>query len=200
MITIDEDFEKILTGKVDWGQLIMKVSLSFQVALTTEIYDSILAQYTSGLPANFKEAGYSQTAFTKLAARVGAMNNNAKVICLGTKVALGNILPTNDYLKIALGDEYNSYGYVREFMGVDVMEIPQTITPNTDNFGISDDYVYFFSLSTDKPIKVAIEDSGMTFENMNPSNTADTSMFYSLVKSWDIAVLTTSAFGIMKVT
>ena len=197
MITIEENFEEILMGRVDWGSLISRMAASFEQKITTDIYTTIAGQYSS-LDSNFKEAGYSQSAFIKLAQRIQACNQ-AGVTVMGTKVALGSILPTNDHLKQSLGAEYNTYGYVRDFMGVSLMEVPQRITPNTTNFSIADDELYFFSLGTDKPIKIAMEDGGMMFEVMDPNTSADNSYFQSIRKAWDLQVVTSSKYGIMKI-
>jgi hypothetical protein len=197
MITIEENFEEILMGKCDWGQLIMRAAVSFEQEITTDIYTTIAGEY-SGLDTNFNEAGYSQTAFIKLAQRISACNRS-NVTVMGTKAALGSILPTNDHLKQAVGDEYNRYGYIRNFMGVDLMEVPQTITPNTTDFAIADDELYFFSLGTDRPVKIAMEDGGMMFESMEAGAFADNSYYQSIVKGWDLDVITSSKYGIMKI-
>lgn len=198
MITIQENFEEILMGRVDWGMLINRIAISFETQITTEIYSAIAATY-SGLDTNLKEAGFSQTGFTELAQRVEALNNGASVVVMGTKSALGNILPQNDFLKMSLGDEYNKVGYIRNYMGVDLMEVPQAITANTTNFAIANDELYFFSLGVDKPVKITMEDAGMTFENNDPNATADGSYFYSIRKAWDLQVITSAKYGIMKI-
>lgn len=198
MITIEESFEEMLMGKVDWGMLISRIAVSFETEITTEIYSTIYATY-SGLDTNLKEAGYSQQAFVKLAQRIEALNRS-KVVVMGTKSGLASILPTNDHLKQHLGAEYNTYGYIRNFMGVDLMEIPQAITPKTTDFAIADDTLYFFSLGTDKPVKIAVENGGMMFENMDPNASADNSYFYSIRKAWDTQVITSSKYGMMKIS
>jgi hypothetical protein len=197
MITIKENFEEILMGRVDWGQLITRASESFEIEVTTEIYTTIANTYST-LETNFKEAGFSQSAFVSLAQRIEAMNR-AGVVVMGTKVALQSILPSNDHLKEALGSEYNTYGYIRNFMGVDLMEIPQTITPNTTDFAISNNELYFFSLGTDKPIKMAMEDGGMMIESTDIATFADGTYFQSIQKAWDLAVITSAKHGIMRI-
>lgn len=198
MITIEENFEEILMGKVDWGNLINMIALSFEKQITLEIYTAISATF-SGLDTNLKETGFSQVGFTELADRVQALNNDAAVTVMGTKTALGNIMPQNDHLKQAIGDEYNKFGYIKNWMGVDIMEVPQAITVGTTNFAIANDELYFFSFGVDKPVKICMEDAGMSFENTDPSATADGSYFYSIRKAWDLQVVTSAKYGMMKI-
>lgn len=197
MITIRANFEEILLGKCDWGSMMVKAAQAFEQDMTTEIYTTIAATYST-LGTDFKEAGFTQTAFNKLKARIAA-HNKAPVIVMGTQIALSSVLPSNDYFKMELGKEYNAKGFITNFQGTNLMEIPQSITPNTNDFAIADDELYFFSLGVDKPIKAAIEDGGMAFESMDNSATADNSYFYSVRKSWDMGVITSAKYGIMKI-
>lgn len=198
MLTIKANFEEIQLGKFDWGAMMINAAKAFEQDMTTEIYSTISNTYST-LGTDYKEAGFSQTAFNELKAKISGLNNGAPVVVMGTQIALSSVLPSNDYFKMDLGEEYNRYGYISNFQGTNLMEIPQRITPNTTDFAINNDELYFFSLGLDKPVKVAIEDGGMAFENMNNSAMADNSYFYSVRKSWDMGVITSAKYGIMKI-
>lgn len=196
-ITIQEDFFRVISGQVDWGMWVAKVAQSMETAISIDVYNQIFASYSS-LPTQLKVAAYSQPDFVKLAARITALNRGAKCIVMGTQVALSNILPTNDYLKMALGAEYNQLGYLGSFHQVDLLEIPQKIIASTLDFAIDDNTLYFISLGVDKPIKIGFEGSTLINVRQNTEN-ADYTFVYTLMRKYEVKIATASRYGIMKV-
>lgn len=199
MITIEEDFYRIVSGKVDWGMLIAKVAQSLETQISTDVYNSIFNTYAT-LDTNLKEAGFTTSAFVKLAQRVEALNRGARVVCMGTKTALGSVIPSDNYLKFPLGTEYNTMGYLGKFMGVEMLEIPQKITPNTLNFAIDDATLYFFSMAIDKPVKIGFEGETLIMQNTDMGANADMTFDYTIAKRYEAKVATSSRYGIMKIS
>lgn len=197
-ITIQEDMIRILAGKVNWGTWVAKVAQSFETAISTDVYTALLATFST-LPSTRKVAGYTQTDFVKFAQRIEALNRGSKCVVLGTKLALSTIIPSDNYLKFGLGEEYNKMGYLGNFMGVDLMVIDQKIVPSTENFAISDDYIYFVSLGIDKPVKIGFEGTTM-IQTSEFKDNADLTQNYSIFKKYDVKVITSGKYAIMKLT
>ena len=199
MITIEEDFYRIVANKVDWGMLIAKVAQSMETEISKDVYTAIFNTYST-LDTNLKEASFTQATFVKLAQRVEGLNRGAKVYCMGTKSALASVIPSNDYFKFQLGEEYNRLGYLGNFQGVELLEIPQKITPNTLDFAIDDTTLYFFSMGVDRPVKIAFEGETLVHQNTDMNANADMTFNYTLAKRYDVKVATSARYGIMKVS
>jgi hypothetical protein len=198
MITIEEDFYRIIAGKVDWGMLIAKVAQSLETQISVDVYNAIFNTYST-LDTNLKEAAFTQTTFVKLAQRIEALNRGAKVYVMGTKTALASVIPSDNYFKFPLGEEYNKLGYLGNFHGVEMLEIPQKITPNTLNFAIDDATLYFFSMGLDKPVKIAFEGETLVQQVTDMGANADMTYNYTIAKRFDIKVCTSARYGIMKI-
>lgn len=115
-----------MAGKENNAEYAMKVVLSIESEIATDIMAAVKDSFST-LTANFKENAYSETAFKKLAARVGAANGGAKAVAIGTELGLGTILPTNDYLKMGLGETYAKVGYLPVFKNVPLIALAQKI-------------------------------------------------------------------------
>ena len=196
-ITVEEDYYRILCGKRNLAEYAVKVAMSFEEAMALDVYTCINDTYST-LGANFKEASYTQTGFVQLAERVEAANGGARVIAFGTKTALSNVLPTNDYLKMQLGQEYKTLGYLRDFMNVDIMPIKQKVEWQTGNYGFELDNtrIYFIATNVQKLVKIAIEGDTLTFSDV-AANTAKLMESQTLQKRWKVGLITNAKYGMM---
>jgi hypothetical protein len=200
VITVEEDWYRIICGKRNLAEYAVKVILSFEEEMALDIYNAINDTYST-LGANFKAASYTQTSFVQLAERIEAANGGARTIAYGTKSALSNILPTNDYLKMQLGQEYKTVGYLRDFMNVDIMPLRQKVEWQTGNydFRIDNTRIYFISTNVQKLVQIAIEGETLAFSDM-ASNTANLTESQTLQKRWAVALISNAKHGIMDVS
>ncbi len=197
VVTIQEDFYRVLAGKVNWGDWVARVARSFETQITTDVYNALLNSYDN-LPTQLKVAGFTAQSFIELVQRVEALNAGAKAVAFGTKIALSQILPADQYLRFSLGEEYNKYGYLTNFQGVDLYEIPQRIIPNTYDFAIDNNTIYVVSTDSDKLVKIAFEGEAIVNESPSSQN-ADMTVDYTFIKSYDVGVVTSAKYGIVKV-
>ena len=198
-VTIYEEFYRIASGKTDFGMYVSNVAIAFETKITTDIYSSLYDSYSS-LGTEYKvNAAFAQEDFIQLVQRVKAANRGAQTICLGSKVALGNILPDNNNLKLGLGQEYIKMGYLASAFGVDFLELDQRITPNTDDFAINNTDLYVISLGMDKPVKVGFEGETVIKAN-NFGDNADLSMEHTILKAYEAKVATSAKYGIYRLS
>jgi hypothetical protein len=197
VITVEEDWYRILCGKRNLAEYTLKVILAFEEQMSLDIYNAINDTYST-LGANFKAAAYTQSGFVQLAERISACNAGANTIVFGTKTALSNVLPTNDYLKMGLGQEYKTVGYLRDFMNVDLMPLKQKVEwqSGSYDFVLDNTRLYFISTNVQKLVKVAIEGNTLTFSD-TASNTANLVESQTLQKRWAVGVVTNAKYGIM---
>lgn len=157
-ITTEVDWYRVMAGKENNAEYAMKVVLSIESEIATDIM-AVVKDSFSTLTANFKENAYSEAAFKKLAARVGAANGGAKAVAIGTELGLGTILPTNDYLKMGLGETYAKVGYLPVFKNVPLIALAQKIDWSSADydFALDDSYIYMISPQTQKLVQVVFE-------------------------------------------
>jgi hypothetical protein len=198
-ITVAEDLYRILCGKRNLAEYAMKCALAMEKELSIDVYKAINDTYAK-LPTNFKEASFTVDGFVKLAQRVQAANGGARCVVFGTKLGLSKILPSNDYLKMQLGDIYNRMGYLTTFMGVDLFEIPQKIDDAAGDysFALEDDKLYFISTGVQKLVKIGFEGDTITITDGQYAN-ANLTQATTLQKRWAVGVATNAKYGMMDV-
>lgn len=197
ILTIAEDFYKVISGKVNWGDWVNRVVQSIETQITTDVYNAIFNSFPS-LATKYKENGaFAQSKFNALVQRVEAANHGARAVAFGTKTALSNVLPDNQYLQFGLGQEYNTMGFLGNFQGTDLYKFDQRLIPHTDDFAISDNYLLIVSSMIDKLVKIAFEGETIIEQNDQTKN-ADRSIDYTIQKKWDVKLVTSGKYGIYK--
>lgn len=199
-ITTEVDLYRVLAGKESLAEYAMKVALSIESEIAIDIMACVHDSF-SALTANFKENAYSETAFKKLAARVGAANGGAKAVALGTELGLGTIMPSNDYLKMGLGETYAKIGYLPIFKNVPLIALAQKIDWDSADydFALDDTYIYVISPQTQKLVQVVFEGNSLAIADSQLGN-ANLSQKVSLHKRWAVGLITNAKYGIMKTT
>jgi hypothetical protein len=196
-VAIYEEFYRVVSGKTEWGSWVARVAQSIETQITLDIYNAIYGSFSS-LGASYKEnAAFAQLAFNNLVTRVSAANGGARTVAFGTKVALSKIVPDDQYFRFALGQEYNGMGHLGNFQGTELFMFDQRLLPNTDNFGIADDFILVVSTPADKLVKVGFEGETEVYQNDQNKN-ADRSVEYAVAKHWDVKIATSARFGIYK--
>lgn len=199
-ITVQTDLYRILCGKEDLASYAMKVALSIEAEIAKDIYSALSSSY-SGLTANFKEAAFTQAAFLKLRNRVSAANGGAKTYVYGTEVALSSILPTSDYLKMGLGETYNSVGYLPVYMNTGLIGLSQKINWDSADydFAIADNELFFIASNSQSLVKVVFEGETISVNDAQLSN-ANMTMDTSLHKRWAVGIVSNSKYGILRLS
>lgn len=153
-VKIYEELNRILSGRVDFNDMIADVSKSFQNKLLEDVYAlwmSATADQMGG-QTYFPVAGaYNEDALLELIAHVEAAAGGKTATIVGTKKALRNLMPSivgNDV-------EHDMYrmGYVGSFFGTPVSAIPQRHKIGTTDFVMNDNMLTIVA-GDDKPIKV----------------------------------------------
>ncbi|QSF43532.1 hypothetical protein [Paenibacillus tianjinensis] len=198
-ITIQEDWYRVVAGKVNFGDWVTRIAQSVETDITTMVYSGLYGSY-AGLNANFKEATYDKDQFVKLAQRVSAANRGAKVTVFGTQLALSKVVPNENFANfgVGVGEEYIRMGYLGSMFGVDTLMIDQRLKPNSFDFAIADDSLYFVCMGTDRPVKIGFEGSPLIIQDTATAN-ADLTQNYTYQQSYDAMVATSARYGIMHV-
>lgn len=194
---IKVDVRRIATGMYDWGWLINQIIKSFRTKQQQEVIDMVYGGFTS-LGTNFKENTFAQDSYIRLAERVSAANGSP-VTTIGTKTALGKVLPTSDYFKMELGREYVDNGYIQSPFGIPTIKLEQSIKPNSAyDFAIDNNYIVLISSAVDRIIKLGTE-GNMKIRQSRENENADDTMSYTITDSWDMVLASQSFYGMVKV-
>lgn len=199
-VTTEVDLYRVLAGKESQADYAMKVVLSIESEIAIDIMTIVKDSYST-LTTNFKEAGYTETAFKKLASRVSAANGGAKTIALGTDLGLGTIMPSSDYLKMGLGETYAKVGYLPIFKNVPLVALAQKIDWDSADydFALDDTYIYMISPQTQKLVQVVFEGGSLAIAD-GQLGSSNLTQKVSLHKRWGVGLITNAKYGIMKTT
>lgn len=192
-MTVFVSLPKVLAGKESLAEFVTKMTLSFETQLATDIYDAFataMGNLSNTANTGLRVAGYTQSEFVRLAQTVGAWNNGAKPIAVGTHLALANILPSNANYRYDIESDFVRVGYIRNFHGVDIMELPQ-VADWTNPFALklANDKIWLISPASQKIIKVVLEGNTLAYTS-DMYATANLTQTSTIFKSWGMAVAT----------
>lgn len=197
MITVSEDLYRILSGKRNLAEYAVRVALSMEEQIADEIYTAINDTYAS-LPAAFTAASFTQATFIPICQKVKAFNGGASVSVFGDQVALSSVLPSDNYLKYGLGQEYNKSGYLGNYQGVDLVELRPIANWTSSTYALKNDStrLYIIPSSNDKLVKVCIEGSTITIADTTTAN-ANLVQKQTLHKRYGVSLISSQKFGII---
>lgn len=166
-ITFDTDWYQIASGIFDFGKNFYRASAGYLNFFTAIAYEKFKA-LTATVPAAYKLSGWNDMEARKVLAAVQSANNNIPVSLFGTKVALGSVLPENDFLKMGVSDEWVSKGYIGSWAGYALVEAMQLMNPNTINEATTRDFLvdntklWVLPLNNRRPVKIVFEGTMFT--------------------------------------
>lgn len=195
---IYEELNRILAGRIDFNQLINKVSNSFEQKLLNDIYAAwmgLSADDFGGLVYYPAAGTYDEDTLLEIIAHVEAASGGQQVTILGTKKALRNLAPSIQGAD-SKSDLYN-LGFYGKFYGSDVLALPQRHQLGTTNFILPDDELTIVSSVAGKPIKCITEGDSLII-NGNPIDHGDLTQTYFAAQRWGIGVAVAGNAGIGK--
>lgn len=195
VVRIYEELNRVLSGRVDFNEMVDLVAESFKQKLLNDIYglwETVTAAQLGGT-TYFPAAGtYSETDLLDVIAHVEAAAGGKTATLIGTKKAIRALIPS------IKGDEYNSdnynLGYAGKFYGSPVVVIPQRHEPGTTNFIFADDVITIIA-GDDKPIKCVYEGDPIVLMG-DPMQNADFTQEYFYAEKYGLGIVTAGNNGI----
>ena len=171
-IRIYEEMNRVLSGRVDFNEMITKVSESINQKLLNDIYSLWIGATATQLggTAYFPTAGaYDADTLLDVISHVEAAAGGKSATIIGTKKGLRNL--KEDIQSDGAKDELHNMGYYGKFYGTPCVAIPQRHKVGTTDFVFDDDVLTIIA-GDDKPIKVVYEgqpivDFGNFTDNMD---------------------------------
>lgn len=196
-ITVQTAWYKMLTGEESIASFILKAAASIEKEMLVQVYtafNSFAASLANSGVKQLRYNGYTTSNYLTLAQKVSAFNG-AKAICMGTKAALGNVLPENVNYRIQIESPYVSVGYIRGYKGYDLFEMEQVASRTEFELELDDDKLYFLSPSGDKIVKIGVEGGTLTFSDTEQS---DLTTKTTISKRWGLMAYTGSIMGLIE--
>lgn len=197
-VKIGEDFHRFLAGRVDWVDFMNGIAESFRRDLTQRIADAVMASYGAyngtyhltnvGIP--------TEDDIIELAMHIEARTGE-KVGIYGTKLALRKLAPADNSLTEIAKEERRTNGYYGHIAGIPMNEIAQSHKYGKDEFAISNDFILLLPQNVDKMVKVVNEGDAI-IQDTQGGTTSDMMTEYFIANRFGIAVITSKAFGFVK--
>lgn len=194
-IAIYEEFDKFLAGRIDWTRLVDKVGKSFNREVALQISRAVQNAYSS-IHANLKYEGtYSDAQLSKLISKVKGICGT-EVAIYGVSDAIENIVGAECLADLA---DRRAYGYVKEFKGTKVIELPQTYDAINDKWGVRNDILYVVPAG-ERIVRLGFEGQATVIENTDGTARNDQQIEYKFQRMMHLGVLSTARFGAYVIT
>lgn len=187
-VRIYEELNRVLAGRVDFNDLIRKVSESFRQKLLNDIYalwSGATAAQMGGV-AYFPTAGtYDEDDLLDVISHVEAAAGGKQATIIGTKKALRNLKEgiQSDGAK----DELHNLGYYGKFYGTPCVAVPQRHKVGSTEFVMDDDVLTIIA-GDDKPIKVVYEGDPIVLMG-DPMTNADFTQDYLYGEKYGMGIV-----------
>ena len=204
VLTVDSSLYRVLSGQESLARFAAKAVLSMEASVTRDAY-SAFATAMASLDAVGADAlrisGWADATFLNLAQTVEAWNGGARPVLMGTKLALGSVLPTSNVnYRYDLESDYVRMGYIKEFKGFGVLEMPQVAAWETEfNLAIDDTKLWLLSPTAGKLVKLVLE--GATLSNTTGQfGNANLTQQTNLIKNWGTGIATSAIAGTIELS
>lgn len=203
-ISVGVSLYRVLAGHESLARFASKAIMSMEAQVTKDAYSAFataMAALDNAGDDALRFSGWSDSTFISLAQKVTAWNGGQKAVLVGTSLALQNVLPTSDVnYRYDLSSEYVKMGYIRDFKGYSVMEIPQVADWATEfKLVIDDTKLWVLSPSAGKLIKLVLEGSTLSSAS-GPFDNANLTQDANITKMWGTGVATSSLAGTIELS
>lgn len=197
-VKIYEELRRILAGRVDFNELIDKVSEAFQKKISNDVYeatvaafDGIVAPYSNGTAGSFDE-----NKLTEIIDHVEATTGK-KAVILGSKQAVRKITGVKGADSNSAKEDLYAMGYFGKFYTTPIMVMQNGHKEGTTNFILKNDL--YIVAGDDKFIKGATEGETLII-NGDPMNNADLSQEYMVAMAYGLKAVLCEQMGIYKLS
>ena len=197
-VKIYEELRRILAGRVDFNELIDKVSEAFQKKISDDIYevtvaafDGLVAPYSNGAAGSFDEAK-----LTEIIDHVEAATGK-KAVIIGSKQAARKITGVRGGDSNSAKEDLYAMGYYGHFYTTPIITMQNAHKAGTTNFILKNDL--YIVAGDEKFIKGVTEGEALIIPG-NPLSNADLSQEFLLAESYGFKTVLCSEMGCYKLS
>lgn len=188
IVRIYDELNRVLAGRVDFNEMINKVSESFRQKLLNDIYalwSGATAADLGGV-AYFPAAGsYDEDELLDVISHVEAAAGGKPATLVGTKKALRNL--KESIQGNGAKEELHNLGFYGYFYGTPCVAVPQRHQIGTTSFVMDDDVINVIA-GDDKPIKCVYEGDPIMLMG-NPMDNADLTQEYLYADKYGMGIV-----------
>jgi len=198
-VKIMEEFHRFLTGRADWATQMKLIGDSFVDQLQNRIYKTLVNTYGSYSATYHKTGALTDQEIIEMAMHLKVRTGD-EVGIYGTKLALSKLKP--EYISDAMNGQRNELGYFGVVAGLKLHEIEQAHVRNEatgaeDDFIIDNDMLLLLPEAKDRLIKIVNEGEAI-IQDQAGGTTADMVQEYFIAQKFGVAVVSSKAFGFIK--
>lgn len=191
------EFERFMSGKVDWKALVDRVAASFINKMQEQIYTAFSKSYDS-LRATRKETGaYDEEKLLDLASHVEIASGGKEVAIYGTRKALRKVskdVDKSDDMK----NKVSEVGHVGRVSGIDLVALPQAYKRGRDEFAIDDNTLLILPKG-EKIVAIVLEGDAIVNDTDALART-DLQQEFVTLKKYGVQVAQVAKYGIYKIS
>ena len=193
-ISIYEELDRFLAGRIDWRAMVDNVSASFNQEIANQIARTMEGAYEQ-LNSNFVKSGtYSDKELQNLVAKVEAATGQ-KVAIYGTAEALANVEGAGALVD---AEDTRNYGFVQLFNGTRMVKINNVYDEINDKWALRNDVLYVIP-DGEKIIRLGFEGGVTILEDTTGTSRDDQQIEMTLMRKLHIGVLSCSKFGFFEI-
>jgi hypothetical protein len=152
-IKIYEHLTRLLSGRVDFNEMLINLEKAFRLKINDEIYDTFIGSFAS-LPAGFTTSGsFDEDSMIDIIEHVEAASGKTAMLA-GTMKALRKVTTAN--VSDTAKEDVYKMGFYGMFNGTPMMRIKQVHTVGTYTFKLSENDIYVVT-ADEKPCKFVTE-------------------------------------------
>lgn len=189
-IKIYEHLSRLLSGRVDFNEMLEALDKAFRVKINDDVYDAFIGSFDK-LPTEFKVSGnYTEDNLIDLVEHIEAATGRSAMIA-GTMKALRKAA-TAVVSEEAKSDVYKM-GYFGSFNGTPMVRLQQAHNVGTYTFKLSESDLYVTTLN-EKPVKFVTEGETRILAGDALAN-ADLTQDYFFANKYGTGVVITDLYG-----
>ncbi len=191
-IKIYEELRRVLAGRVDFNNLIDKVSEAFQRKIRNDMYDTVHATF-NGLVSPYKQSGsFSEETLATLIDHVEAATGK-KAYVLGSKQAVRKITNVKGADASSAKEDLYNMGYFGHFYTTPIIVMENGHKAGTNDFILGNDL--YIVAGDDKFVKFVTEGETLIIPG-DALNNADLTQEYMMAMAYGMKAVVADQIGV----
>lgn len=196
-VKIYAEFERVLTGAEDFAKFITKVYEAYDRYVKNAIYDAMVG-YSATIASTFKKTGTITAANLHAICDLVSTATGYRVVIMGTRAALSNVvaLQNTSYIGAPQKEEYNRFGLLTVWEGIELVEIPQVFVKNeVGNYKIDNNMLWIMPVADNRFIKLVNEGDTQLRAIQDKDTNMDMTYEYEVMSKLGVGIIFNMAFG-----
>lgn len=196
-IGIYEEFDRFVTGRIDWTDLVDTLSESFNQEIATQIANAFQNAYND-IHANLKKSTNSAGVDAELKTLINKVEaaTGRKVRVYGTAEALGNIVGAGANID---KEDKRNFGTIKLFNGTPLVKLQNAYDETTNTWAIKNDMLYIIP-DGEKIIRMGLEGGVTVLEDTTGITRDDQQVQMIMMQKMHLGVLVAAKFGALQIT